>query len=206
VLSTSLKKSSWNISTKSSRLSYALGIVQGISKDIEKNIRIEKEQRQRKLDRARLADSRGEAYQESDDEDNDIGSGNTPGFSLCMNDEKNNSGNNKSDDIHLNSMSRVGCDVEDIDSKRTLISGIDLQRRVEELEKEQQAALVLVDHNKKIAEEVLIEHDIKLKKGRKRKAIDFDCRSYNQGIEDSKEIDMNQRAIRDEIKVKSEKK
>ena len=167
---------------------------------------MEKEQRERKLERARLAGSRGEAYAESDDEDNDLIPESTSGFSLAMNDEENNNDNNMNNDISLDLMSEGGCVGEDKDSKRTFISGIDLKRRVEELEKEEQAALVLVDHNKKIAEEVLKEHDIKLSKGRKRKAIDFDCRSYNQGIEDSKEIDMNQRAIRDEIKVKSEKK
>jgi hypothetical protein len=91
------------------------------------------------------------------------------------------------------------------DSKPKPISGFDLQSRVKELEEEQQAALVLVNHNEKIAEEVLKEHDIKLSSGRKRKAIDFDRHSYNRGIEDAKEIDMNQRAIRDDVKVKKEK-
>jgi hypothetical protein len=40
--------------------------------------------------------------------------------------------------------------------------------------------------------------------GRKRKAIIFDKRSYNQGVEDAKEIDINQRLIKDEVRVKKE--
>jgi hypothetical protein len=45
-----------------------------------------------------------------------------------------------------------------------------------------------------------------LSKGRRNSAISFDRRSYCQGIEDAKEIDINQRAIRDEVNVKKEKK
>ena len=85
------------------------------------------------------------------------------------------------------------------------ISGADLDHRVQELEREEQAALVLVDHSKKIAEEVLKEKGIKLSSARRRAAINFDHQSFKQGIEDSKEIDINQRAIRDEVKVKTEK-
>lgn len=184
---------SWQpISTKSSRLSYAIGIVEGISDDVERNLQMEKEQRKRKLERARLAESKGEAYEESDDEDFDTGNDGA-GISLVKEEVL-----NTNDDSHNPSPSQRS-------SQSKSLSGADLQNRVEELEKEEQAALVLVDHNEKIAEEVLEEQGIKLSSGRKRKPIQFDNQSYRKGIEDSREIDINQRAIRDEVKVKVEK-
>ena len=85
------------------------------------------------------------------------------------------------------------------------LSGIDLKNRVDGLEKEEHAALVLVDHRKKIEEDVLKEQGVELENVSKRKPIKFDNRSYKKGIEDAKEIDINQRAIRDEVKVKVEK-
>jgi len=185
-----------NISTKSSRLSYAIGIVKGISEDVERNLRMEKEQRKRKLERARLAESKGEAYEESDDEvfgiDDD-----KEGVGISFVKEEVPSSNN---DTPGNSSPPS----HNKPQPNKPISGVDLQNRVEELEKEEQAALVLVDHNEKVAEEVLEEHGIKLSSGRKRKPIQFDNHSYEQGIEDSREIDINQRALRDEVKVKVE--
>jgi hypothetical protein len=175
-----------DFSTKSSRLSYAIGIVEGISEDVEKNLEMEKEQRKRKLERARLAGSKGEAYAESDDEDFGIDN-EGPGISIV--DEEIGSNNN----VSRNSLPPRS------------FSGIDLEHRVEDLEKEEQAALVLVDHNEKVAEQVLKEHNIVVTTGRRRSAFCFDNRSYKKGIEDAKEIDLNQRAIRDEVKVKPEK-
>jgi hypothetical protein len=201
------KTISRGISTKSSRLSYALGIVQGISEDVKKNLQMEKEKSKRKLERARLAGSKGEAYEESDDEEEEEDTDHeAAGYSFPKNDDGGKSDSNKMDS---NEMPPDTCSSNlngrEEDSKPKPISGFDLQSRVKELEEEQQAALVLVNHNEKIAEEVLKEHDIKLSSGRKRKAIDFDRHSYNRGIEDAKEIDMNQRAIRDDVKVKKEK-
>ena len=187
-------KRGWNsASTKSSRLSYAIGIVDGIEEDVQRNLDMEKGQRKRKLERARLAGSRGEAYAESDEDDSGIDS-EGPGISLV-----------KKENSIKNAHSRKPLPPNNDSSQSRSISGIDLQNRVEELEKEEQAALVLVDHNEKVAKEVLKEHDIKLSSGRKRKPIQFDRHSYDRGVEDSKEIDINQRAIRDEVKVKVEK-
>lgn len=182
------------ISTKSSRLSYAIGIVAGISEDVKRNLRMEKEQRKRKLERARLADSKGQAYEESDDEDFDM---DNEGEGISLVKEEGSNSNNDSSDYP--SQQKPG------KSESRSISGADLQNRVEELEKEEQAALVLVNHNEKVAEEVLKEQGVKLSSGRKRKPIQFDNRSYSKGIEDAREIDINQRAIRDEVKVKPEK-
>ena len=80
------------------------------------------------------------------------------------------------------------------------------ERRLKEIEKEKQAAIVLVDHREKIADQVLEDQGITLSSGRKRSRINIDRRSYDKGIVDSREIDINQRAIRDEIKVKKEAK
>ena len=199
------KTTSRGISTKSSRLSYALGIVEGISEDVKKNLQMEKEKSKRKLERARLAGSKGEAYEESDDEEEEYIDHEAAGYSFPKNADDGNGnkmdGNEKLPPDTCSSNLNGG----EEDSKPRPISGVHLQSRVKELEEEQQAALVLVNHNEKIAEEVLKEHDIKLSSGRKRKAIDFDRHSYNRGIEDAKEIDMNQRAIRDDVKVKKEK-
>ena len=76
------------------------------------------------------------------------------------------------------------------------------------MEKEEQTALVLVNHQEKVAEKVLKDNGIKLYAGTKRKPIDWDHRSYKKGILDSNEIDLNQRAIRDDWtkKVKKEEK
>ena len=63
---------------------------------------------------------------------------------------------------------------------------------------------MLVNHREKVAEDVLKDNGIKLVSSRKRKAINFDRRSYRKGMEDAKEIDLNQRAIRNEVKVKKE--
>merc|ERR1719491_239731 len=59
------------ISTKSSRLSYALGMVNGISKEVDNTLQREKEKKERKLQRAQQAATKGCAYEESDDDDDD---------------------------------------------------------------------------------------------------------------------------------------
>jgi hypothetical protein len=200
------KTTSRGISTKSSRLSYALGIVEGISEDVKKNLKMEKEKSKRKLERARLAGSKGEAYEESDDDEEEDIDHEAAGYSFPKNDDDGKSDDNKMDSsVMPPDTCSSNLNGAEEDSKPKPISGVDLQSRVEELEEEQQAAIVLVNHTEKLAEEVLKEHDIKLSSGRKRKAIDFDRHSYNRGIEDAKEIDMNQRAIRDDVKVKKEK-
>lgn len=207
------------ISTKSSRLSYAIGIVEGISEDVQKNIKFEKLRHERKLSRARIAVSQGEAYDESDDEDDDTFDDNNDnegtGFAFAngqvraaakaaskvstvpggMDTDSDDNGDSGKDDSTEDEIGK---------QKATPKSEQKAGRRLEELEQEQQAAIVLVDHREKIAEQVLDDVGIKLSKGRKRKAITFDRRSYNQGVEDAKEIDINQRSIKDEVKIKKE--
>jgi hypothetical protein len=188
------------ISTKSSRLSYALGMVAGIQREVDASLRREKEQRERKLERARKAISKGEAYEESDDEmDND-----DTGFVMSVDMDEAEAVDSS------NPKNESGASVSPspkpkAESHRTPISGEELQRRAEEIKQESQSALALFDHSKKVAEKVLEEEGIKLNNGRQRKAIQFDIAAHRQGVEDSKEIDINQRAIRHEVKVKKEK-
>ena len=204
-----------NISTKSSRLSYAIGVVKGLSKEVDNNIEKAEERRLEKLAKARMAQSKGEAYEESGDEDDkdSLGAYNRdfevdededmdgPGFSFAKRDPQSNDVSVEVSDTHGDAADGPEACTS---TPSQAVSGQDLKRRIEELEKEEQAAIVLVDHREKVAEQVLKENGIKLSKGRKRKAIDFDHRSYRKGIEDSKEIDINQRAIRDEVRVKKE--
>jgi Protein of unknown function (DUF2786) len=204
-----------HISPKSSRLSYSLGIVNGISEEVQKNIRLEKERLQRKLERAREAVSTGAVYEESDEESDEDCSD-----AKLSDNEAENDGpsfvfpttasktidNRTSGDRDATSVASVPI----VDNNLVSLTQTSLPKagsnHLQQLEQEEQAALVLVSHGEKVAEEVLEAHGIKLSRGRKRQSIQFDRYSFRQGVEDSKEIDINQRAIRDETKVKREKK
>lgn len=212
------KRRTNNISLASCRLSYCIGIVKGIGDEVQRNIREEKLKRLRKLERARIAVSNGEAYEESDDDegsdnlDNDgpgyafadpVASGGTSGDDRKSSAtettvKQNQTGGNQNDQ----SISLV---VSSSETKPPVLSGKALDDRLRELENENQAALTLVDHRQKVAEDVLKDNGVKLSSGRRHARMNFDGKSYRQGIEDSKEVDLNQRAIRDEVKVKREK-
>jgi hypothetical protein len=173
-----------NISTKSSRLSYALGIVRGIGDEVDSTLRREKERRDRKLERLRQAESKGEVYEESDDDEDaeDVG----PGYPFPARDGAVDLDNNDDDDL---------------DKKPAAgLSGDALFRRLQEMEDEKQTALVLADHREKVEKQVLEEEGIEISSVPKLKPISFDRLSYDKGIEDSKEIDINQRAIKDDDK------
>lgn len=53
--------------TRTARLSYALGVVAGLDRDVKKGLQEEEQKRQEELKRARNAAKTGEAYQEDDD-------------------------------------------------------------------------------------------------------------------------------------------
>ena len=219
-------KSPWDykkVSTKSARISYALGIVRGIDQEVDATIRREKEHQQRKLEQARQAVSKGEAYEESeDDDDNDEDDGGrvfsfpekgSAGAGTENADELKTGSLDEGPDADLNSLDDpLPTTPASVDTPRSktapsrILTGSDLQSRLEEMEKEEEAAIVLVDHRQKVAEQVLKDRNIKLSRSRKQRPIAFDRRSYDRGIIDAKEIDINQRAIRDEVKVKNEKR
>ena len=167
--------------TKNARLSYALGIVIGLDRDVTEELRKEAKRRKAKLNKARRA---AKSDKDASNEDSDA----------------------------EDSMADDGDDAE---------HPIDLT--LEQLETENAAQVALVDHQKKIAKEVLkvshflcaIEqhshlsyhlhtstvesqkHNIKVSTGRKKKALSVDLDAYEKGIIDSKAIDINQQAIGD---------
>mmetsp|Transcript_43651 Transcript_43651/g.105283 ORF Transcript_43651/g.105283 Transcript_43651/m.105283 type:complete len:686 (+) Transcript_43651:47-2104(+) len=210
----------FNISLASCRLSYCIGIVKGIGDEVERNIQEEKLTRLRKLERARRAVSQGEAYEESDEEGSDENDNDGPGYSFpdhTASDSKKTSAT----DVSINGGSRQNGENDGKPSDQAVplgtnggssvamppvLSGKALDRRLHELENENQAALTLVDHREKVAEDVLKDNGVKLSQRRRRAEMKFDRNSYRQGIKDSKEVDLNQRAIRDEVKVKREVK
>ena len=67
---------------------------------------------------------------------------------------------------------------------------------VDQLQRENTALLALIDHHKKIAADVLKTAKIKLRSARRQKSIPLDHNAYNRGVIDSKEIDLNQQAIK----------
>ena len=71
-----------------------------------------------------------------------------------------------------------------------------VESRIVRSEKRASAEGALVVHQEKVAETVLKEAEIKVNKGKKLKARSgFDRAAYNKGVEDSKNIDLDRRAI-----------
>jgi hypothetical protein len=170
--------------TRTARLSYALGVVNGLHRDVKEGLRKEEEKRQEKLTRAQQRAANGEAYNHdsSSDEDEDA----------------------TTDDQKVQGGGRT---------------------KLEHLERENTAHLALIDHNKKIAADVLkVSHEyippasiasfpewidthyvllllllksknIKIQTAKKSKSIELNMRAYEKGVIDSKEIDLNQQAI-----------
>lgn len=213
-----------NISLASCRLSYCIGIVKGIGDEVNRTIQEEKLKRLRKLERARLAVSQGEAYEESDDDEgSDENDNDGPSYSF-PNPPADHGTSGDDRKPSASDASIKGSSIQDtttgshqseqamnpggssVAKPPPVLSGMALDQRLQELENENQAALTLVDHRKKVAEDVLKDNGVKLSSARPRARMNFDGKSYRQGIEDSKEVDINQRAIRDEVKVKREVK
>ena len=71
-----------------------------------------------------------------------------------------------------------------------------VESRIVRSEKRASAEGALVVHQEKVAETLLKEAEIKVNKGKKLKARSgFDRAAYNKGVEDSKNIDLDRRAI-----------
>ncbi|KAL3826935.1 hypothetical protein ACHAXA_006015 [Cyclostephanos tholiformis] len=147
------------VGTRNARLSYALGIVDGLERDVKDGLRREEERRKEKLKRAHDAAKRGEPYHQDDDVSDEEGAAPI-----------------KTDDI--------------IDNTNTIAHQLD------KLERENTAHLALIDHHKQIASDVLKSKKIKLQSSRKYTSITLNRDAYDRGVIDSKEIDLNQRAIK----------
>ena len=160
---------------------------------------------QAKLARARKAIQNGEAYAESDDEDEDGcvfgGFDDLGGFDgwepksaeplPSDSDDDDDSVEGDADDLPLSSLLEdVKVKAEKKESKKRA------KTVIARLERENSSALVLVSHNKKIAESVLKDRNITVKKGNIRPKIKFNRHSHQQGKEDSREIDLDQKALK----------
>ena len=118
--------------TRTARLSYALGIVNGLDRDIKEGLRKEEERRKSKLAKARRAAKTGESY---DEDGSNVSDSDGIGES-CADD---------GDEGHnLKEME------EDHSEQKTKIAG-----QLEKLEREDSAQLALIDEHKKIASNVL---------------------------------------------------
>jgi hypothetical protein len=71
--------------TRNARLSYALGIVNGLERDVKDGLWREEERRKEKLRRAKNASRRGESYHQDDDSDIDVGE--REGVDRCKTDD-----------------------------------------------------------------------------------------------------------------------
>jgi hypothetical protein len=155
------------VETKKARLSYALGLVQGLDQDVKEGLKREKERRNEKLRKAQSAAKKGESYH--DDSDGDVdGYRNEDGVVAGYE-----NGNFK------------------IDHEEKGVENI-----VNQLQREKTAHLALIDHHKKIASDVLKTAKIILCSARSRASISLDQKAYNRGVIDSKEIYLNQQAIK----------
>jgi len=205
--------------TRTGRLSYSIGVVDGLKASVQESKRREKERKEAKLARARKAIKNGEAYEESDDDDDDEGGafggfGDLDGFDdweprsaepLPSDDESDEDSDTdeegEGDEIPLSSLlNDIKVKAERKESKKRA------KAVIARIEREKSSALVLVDHNKKIAEKVLVDRNITVKKGSVRPKIQFNKHSHQKGKEDSREIDLDQRALKNNPPpIKSEK-
>ncbi|KAL7461397.1 hypothetical protein ACHAXS_001817, partial [Conticribra weissflogii] len=132
--------------TRNARLSYALGIVRGLRESFEEDLRREQKRQAEKLEKARRAVKRREAYEEETDGDHDSDENLNQNSSFNLRGEGH--GEDESDiDIATQQHSR-GYLKDNINEQSSA-------KELERLEKENNAQLALVQHHKKIAEDVL---------------------------------------------------
>lgn len=120
------------VETRKARLSYALGIVNGLERDVKEGLRREEERRKEKLRKAQRAAKEGESYHQ--DGDSDIDGCGEEVVADCQTKTTDDIGNSTIDNEEANS---------------TTIAHLD------KLERENTAHLALIDHHKKIASDVL---------------------------------------------------
>ena len=120
------------VETRKARLSYALGIVNGLERDVKEGLRREEERRKEKLRKAQSAAKEGESYHQ--DSDSDIDGCGEEGVSDCQ--------TKTTDDIGNSTIANE-------EANSTTITHLD------KLERENTAHLALIDHHKKIASDVL---------------------------------------------------
>ncbi|KAL7539449.1 hypothetical protein ACHAXR_009332 [Thalassiosira sp. AJA248-18] len=172
-----LSRAKQQAETRNARLSYALGIVNGLGKDVRKGLQEEEERRKDNLKKAQMAAKTGEAYHEDNSDGGYDGhSGDSDGRADSSKSAQDNVGNSQ---INHNK-----------ESSHT-------ETQLDQLERENTAQLALVDHRKNIASGVLKSNKIKVCSARKHKSITLNPNAYKKGVIDSKEIDLNQQAIQE---------
>jgi Protein of unknown function (DUF2786) len=184
-------------STATSRFWYAKGIADGLKDEVERSKKEAEVALNRKLKRAKAAESKGEAYEESDDDDDgDVGDVESSLFDDFQSGTQENNGG-------------VGIELSGSQFQKRYE---DAKTKVNEVEKEKEAAIILADQNTKVQEDVINkwkeETGRKIYAGRKRKAPSvYDGSAFRKGQEDAKQIDLKQRAIGEDYakKVKREK-
>ena len=208
--------------TTAARESYRTGLAVGLHEAVDASKREKEERAQRRLELARAKASRGEAWQESDDDDwsdggGDVGGHGGGGGGGDDSDEGDDARGDDGGPVETEaleglsggrgkarlSLSPTGGGVKSegggaaTESEETATTSSSAAEAVVKLEKQQQSALALVAHTKKVGEAVLEEAGVKLS-GR---AHTYTSRtvhrpeSFVQGKADSKEIDINQRSI-----------
>ena len=187
------------------RTTYARGIARGLAREVEETQKQEEEKRKAKLEKVRLSVRNGEAYEESDDDsdDDDDDSQEGVGFTFA-----------ESATAPTAAASNESAEAPAFASPTTTDSNAptatpndatmdnkqSVSQRLERLEKREEAALALVDQHKQVAKDVLKESNIKLRTARKLTSVDTKSKAYEDGLKDSSQLDINQRAIRDGVK------
>mmetsp|Transcript_17171 Transcript_17171/g.37061 ORF Transcript_17171/g.37061 Transcript_17171/m.37061 type:complete len:754 (-) Transcript_17171:209-2470(-) len=176
-----LSRTKQAVETRAARLSYALGVVKGLERDVKEGLRKEEERRKEKLRKAQRAAKTGEAHHEDGDSDSH---------------EHDNSCFRSVHSHHDDFEEMVDDDTDQPQIGQDKTSCFNSPEHLGKLERENTAHLALVDHHKKIASEILKTKNIKVRTGRKAKSITLNRKAYEKGVIDSKEIDLNQQAIR----------
>ena len=136
---------------------------------------------------------------ESDDDDDDDDGGG--GSSHCADDDSRGLQKRPGDANAEPSANGVKLDDEGGGANSTVADGGRAARTaaeaVEKMERDKQSALTLIAHTEKVAETFLKEVGVKLsKRAQTYTKCAWRAASYEQGKEDSKNIDINQRAIK----------
>mmetsp|Transcript_22563 Transcript_22563/g.47304 ORF Transcript_22563/g.47304 Transcript_22563/m.47304 type:complete len:580 (+) Transcript_22563:61-1800(+) len=172
--------------TRNARLSYALGVVRGLRESVQEDRKREKKRQGEKLEKARRAVKRREAWEEDSDGEHDMCDNFNVSSSFDGGERVHRS--RESDTDTTAKEQKNGEMKNDIDEKSAA-------KKLEKLEKENNAQIALVEQHNKIAEDVLKSAEIKLHSARRRKGISMNKAAYNKGKIDSKAIDLNQHAI-----------
>ena len=184
--------------TTNARRNYTLGVVNGLSQKVNETLREEKAakaKRERKILRLqhKLKSKEGSEVKEAYKSDTESDSEGT--VDLC-------SDSNDSADITENGNKFDKC-IKKEEPEDVKPDVKELQDRVIKMEREEKARTALVLHSENIPDQVLKDlkkkDGLKIRKGRTfQKLKEGNTAAWQRGVKDGKEINLNQRAIRNE--------